>query len=277
MKNFSLKGRWANTLWILLWALSVPTSSIMLISQESFVEMVRKTQPAVVTVLSLDENGDLLRRGTGFFADQEGNLVTTRHVLFGARRVEIRTHDGRIFNVQSVISEDESQDLIRLTVAGLPAAPAFLRLSDISSEVGERVLVIGNPMGYEGTVTDGLVSEVRDMPSYGKVLQISAPISPGSSGGPVLNSQGIVIGIAGIQASPGQNLNFAVLARHVVTMKVGKEVHLAEWSKRTVKQWADSADGLYNAGLEEFSKRDYQKALSLLEQAVTSWRIFFWH
>ena len=76
--------------------------------------------------------------------------------------------------------------------------------------VAERILVVGSPMGLEQTVNEGIVSAVREVPSVGKILQISAPISPGSSGSPVINMKGEVIGVATFQLIEGQNLNFAI-------------------------------------------------------------------
>jgi hypothetical protein len=87
--------------------------------------------------------------------------------------------------------------------------PGFKLVEKISVEIGDPVYAVGNPEGWEGTFSQGLVSGIRHVDAD-TILQITAPISPGSSGGPVLNSQGSVVGIAVATFTEGQNLNFAV-------------------------------------------------------------------
>ncbi len=86
-------------------------------------------------------------------------------------------------------------------------------------EIGERIYAIGNPKGLSGTFSEGIVSGVRNL-QLSQELQITAPISPGSSGGPVLNSRGQVIGVAYASYSEGQNLNFAIPIKYLLTLKI---------------------------------------------------------
>ena len=88
-----------------------------------------------------------------------------------------------------------------------------LSLDRTSPQEGESVVIIGNPFGLEGSVTNGIVSAVRDIPGFGRIIQITAPISPGSSGSPVVNMQGQVIGVATLQITGGQSVNFAIPVR----------------------------------------------------------------
>ncbi len=85
---------------------------------------------------------------------------------------------------------------------------------------GESIFVIGNPFGLEGSVSNGIVSAVREISGYGRIIQITASISPGSSGSPVVNMAGQVIGIATLQAAEGQNLNFAIPAERIAQLKI---------------------------------------------------------
>src|SRR5262249_46241645 len=86
-----------------------------------------------------------------------------------------------------------------------------LELAEAFPEEGERIMVIGNPFGLlEGSVSDGIVSSLRKFPNVGTVVQVTAPVSPGSSGSPVINSSGYVVGIISSQLTQGQNLNFAM-------------------------------------------------------------------
>jgi hypothetical protein len=109
-----------------------------------------------------------------------------------------------------------------------------LSLSKTVPEVGERIIVYGSPLGLENTVSDGIVSAIRDIPEFGKIIQITAPISPGSSGSPVLNMKGEVIGVASFQMIDGQNLNFAIPSERVARLNSTKEKKIALSEKKEI-------------------------------------------
>ena len=192
------------------------------LAQEDMPQLVARIQPAVVTVIMYDRSGRVTGNGSGFFVNPQGHLVTNYHVLSRADRAEIKTHDGRRYPITTVLAEDRKADLIKVT-ADLPpgAVPAYLALSGTRPRVGERVLVIGSPMGLDQTVADGMVSGIRILSGIGEMLQISAPISPGSSGGPVVNVKGEVLGVARGFLTKGQMLNFAIPVRLVLAMREG--------------------------------------------------------
>ena len=102
----------------------------------------------------------------------------------------------------------------------IPGGTPFLKVADLRPQVGERVLVVGSPLGLEESVSAGIVSAIRNIKDRGEFLQISAPISPGSSGGPVVNLQGRVIGVAAFQVR-GQNINFAVPGNRLLALRDG--------------------------------------------------------
>jgi len=147
--------------------------------------------------------------GSGVFIDRQGHLITSLHVIKGVARAEVKLSQGEIFPLTGMVASDEKADLVKLAVNLPGGAPHFLAVSGARPEVGQRVLVLGSPLGLEYTVTEGMVSAIRNLRNRGEFLQISAPISPGSSGGPVVNMTGQVIGIATFQVR-GQNINFAV-------------------------------------------------------------------
>ena len=146
--------------------------------------------------------------GSGFFAGKSGNIVTNFHVIRGAAEAVVVTADKVEHKDVTVIAVDKARDLAVLHIGGGSHQPLSLGDSQAAA-VGERVIAIGNPLGFGDTISDGLLSGIRDFEGIG-ILQISAPISPGSSGGPVLNDRGEVIGISTFVVSQGQNLNFAV-------------------------------------------------------------------
>jgi len=168
-------------------------------------EIVRKVKPAVVEIITADSHGNM-STGTGFFITSEGLLLTNYHVIKDARTVGARTPSGAYYPFSGEWTRLPNVDIAMLKFNGNDVS--YLQLdSSVQVEEGQRVLVIGSPEGLEGTVSDGLVAAIRQ---NGQYIQITAPISHGSSGSPVLNEQGQVIGVATSMLVDGQNLNFAI-------------------------------------------------------------------
>ena len=159
--------------------------------------------------------------GTGFVAAAGGKIVTNFHVIRGAAQASVVASDRVEHSDVEVIALDETRDLAVLRVASLKLQPLALADSGLS-QAGEHVVAIGNPLGLGNTVSDGLLSAVRELPQL-SVLQISAPISPGSSGGPVFNDHGEVIGVSTFVLAGGQNLNFAVPINVVKPLLAGNQ------------------------------------------------------
>jgi hypothetical protein len=147
--------------------------------------------------------------GTGFYVQSTGLLLTNFHVIEGAEHVGVKLPtDGTIYGAHVVKGFDLTNDLAILKVETAAVKPVELGNSD-EAYVGEPIIVISNPAGLEQTVSNGLVSGIRDFNGR-KLLQISAQISPGSSGAPVFNERGEVIGVVVASMPFGQSLNFAV-------------------------------------------------------------------
>jgi S1-C subfamily serine protease len=189
-------------------------------AQDSLPALVKRIQPAVVTVVGYSANDKVIRLGSGFFVSADGHLITNGHVISGVARAAVKLPKGGLYPLTTVLAEDKNADLVKLAVKIPGGTPHYLEITGDRPEVGEHVLVVGSPLGLEQSVSEGLVSAIRTVRGRGEFLQISAPISPGSSGGPVVNLKGQVIGVATFQVR-GQNINFAVLGSRVLDLRAG--------------------------------------------------------
>jgi tetratricopeptide (TPR) repeat protein len=238
------------------------------LAQEKLSAIVKKIEPSTVVILTYDKEGKTLGQGSGFFISQNGDIITNWHVLQGASRAEIKTAQGKVYPINKIVAEDKEADLIRLSV-DIPLKAIFpLQVSVSIPEAGEQIVVIGSPLGLERTVSDGIVSAVRDIPEFGKIIQISAPLSPGSSGSPVVNMKGEVIGVATFQMVEGQNLNFAIPSERVAKLIPAKGKTIAQWETSRTEEGPGSADSLYSKGRVFLCTEDYEKALPYFREAV---------
>jgi serine protease Do len=169
-------------------------------------EIVANSKPAIVRI---EVGPD--RVGTGFVIDKTGLIATNFHVVVGSDDIKVTMLDGTKYPVRRIVGFDPAHDLALLDIDPTAAIPVLLLGDSGSMSPGDPVLAIGNPLGVlDYTVSDGLLSAVRVVSPELTLLQISAPISQGSSGGPLFNSYGEVVGIVNAFLSGGQNLNFAI-------------------------------------------------------------------
>ena len=160
------------------------------------------------------ENGS----GSGFFVSKNV-IVTNFHVIENQSSGSVKiVSTEQEFYITNVLAIDENKDLAILSVSKQDGTP--LELSKNKDEaVGEKIYAIGNPNGLEGTFSEGNISGIRNNVLYwDRLIQITAPISPGSSGGPILNTEGKVIGIAVMQMKKGQNLNFVIPVSDLINL-----------------------------------------------------------
>jgi S1-C subfamily serine protease len=190
------------------------------------INIYERVNPAVVNIEILVEagpgiSGDLFPEGegSGFIIDKEGRIVTNNHVVQGADEVQVTLYDGVIVQAR-VLGSDPDSDLAVIDVDLPPQLLHWVELGDSDGlKVGQRAIAIGNPFGLEGTLTTGVISALgRTLPADSlfaipEVIQTDAAINPGNSGGPLLNADGLVIGVnTAISTTTGGNtgVGFAV-------------------------------------------------------------------
>lgn len=234
-------------------------------------ELVRRVKPSVVAIATFDQKGEALATGSGFFLHPE-QVLTNLHVMRGAYRAEIRTLEGkgRVYAVKGILSVDDEGDLALLSV-DIPAERCRpLEISTMLPEDGERIFVIGNPLRLEGSVSDGIVSAVREVPNLGKIIQVTAPVSHGNSGSPLFNIKGQVVGVITIRVINGENINLAIESARIARLPGNKFLMLPELVALTTDK--DSAEevaaALYRSGLDSMWLGNYDGALGYFENAA---------
>ncbi len=203
----------------------------------------QRSKPAIVRIETRTPQGEGI--GTGFILGEEGRIATNLHVIGGADEVDVVLYNGVRLPVQTVAAIDPVRDLAIVTVNPIGPLPTLAIGNSDSVHAGDPVVAIGNPLGVlDYTVSDGLISSIRPVNDELVLLQISAPISKGSSGGPLFNSRGEVIGIATFIADSGQNLNFGIPSKYLSEL-IGRDDGF------TIRELNDELQRLLAARLSE--------------------------
>jgi S1-C subfamily serine protease len=185
-------------------------------------EIARKAFPSAVSLTLFDESGNALKAGSGFFV-RDGIIATNYHVIEGASSGIAKSvgKENKLV-LQRVLAANAKVDLALVEVAKTDI-PSLTISNGRRLSIGQKVYAIGNPVGLEGTFSEGIISSIREI-GEDYYIQMTAPISSGSSGGPVLNEHGLVVGVSVATVTNGQNLNFAVPGEYL--SKLISEIHL---------------------------------------------------
>ena len=176
-------------------------------------QIAKKALASTVLLVMEDANGQPLSLGSGFFI-RNGEVATNLHVVKGASRGYAKLVDQNTkYDIEGITAVDAERDLVILKTS-VPGAQVISLGDSDTVQVGARVYAVGNPRGLEGTFSQGIISSIRKV-GTDALLQLTAPISPGSSGGPVLNDKGQVIGVSVATFRGGQNLNFAIPSNYL--------------------------------------------------------------
>ena len=179
-------------------------------------QIAKKAFGSTVLLVMEDSNRQPIGLGSGFFVKPH-QIATNLHVVEGAASGYAKLVGQKTkYDIRGISAIDKKRDLVILNVSAFGKQPLPLDDSD-TVLVGETVYAVGNPHGLEGTFSQGIISSVRTV-GTDKLLHLTAPISPGSSGGPVLNDRGNVIGVSVATFRGGQNLNFAIPSNYVTKL-----------------------------------------------------------
>lgn len=234
--------------------------------------IVEKASPAVVTVLA--ETPEEKVSGTGFFVTENGWVVTNYHVIKGMRSIRIRLHNGSVYPIKSVIMVSSNWD-IALLDAGVTTKAVLPPTFPPTLKPGQPVCVIGSPLSLEGTVSTGVVSALRNVGGT-DVVQITAPISPGSSGSPVLDATGKVIGVATMSVKDGQNLNMAVSSQYILNAileALPRNSHAQNQRKRVSLTPHDNLSSFFGSMADLFSPPKLDEPILEIELSEGTYHI----
>lgn len=183
-----------------------------------------KLSDAVVMIEATGYDGSMWT-GSGFYTTASGQIVTNYHVINGASKLTIKENDGTLYNgAIKIIAYSETWDLAVLDIDKAPKM--ILKTSDSNNVViGQEIYAIGSPMGLQNTMSSGIVSSIRD-----GILQITAPISHGSSGGVLLNTKGEAIGVTYAGINEGENLGFAIPINQYLSLNKNLQLDLATFN-----------------------------------------------
>lgn len=192
--------------------------------EETHPATVARVKRAVVILNAYDERGKMISQGSGFFV-APGRVITNAHVINTASRAQIQTFDGHIYDARGVIAVDARQDLALVEFDVPQPARSVLTTLALEADLpawGEEVFVVSNPRGaLSWTVSSGAALATWQFDGIGALLRITSPIARGSSGGPVVNLDGRVVGVATMCLKRSEELYFAVPARNLSALRPG--------------------------------------------------------
>ncbi len=254
-------------------------------------QIYEKVSGAVVIIHAYDYNDELTKQGSGVVLNDKGYVVTNYHILSGNERLEI-LHGKEIIPYVDIIGIDVEKDILILKIKE-KKFPAVKIGDSKTLKIGQRVYAIGSPMGFENTISEGIISGLR---SYDELrrdfIQITASISSGSSGGAVLNDKGELIGISTLTVKEGQNINFAIPIDDVLAVEIhsytkndeykdfelftkgnnaaekGDYYEAIKYYSRFIEKYPNYAGAYINRGLAKVELEDYRGAIQDYNKAI---------
>jgi hypothetical protein len=234
-------------------------------SQDELARVVKRTKGTVAFIATYNCVDTLIGQGTGFFVSHN-QLITNEHVLKVACRAEVRLPSGKVYSIVRVIGYSDSADVVRVEVDTRGDKVNYLQLAKSPANEGERIIIVGNPLGLQGSISEGIVSSIREIAPYGQVIQMTAPISPGSSGSPVMNTDAEVVGIATMYLKEGQSLNFAIPIAALHNLKQIEKNEFSDWTLHYRHEEFRKYQDLVSNGTKHYDAKDYSLALSYFLQ-----------
>ena len=220
---------------ILLLGAGIPAST------DSLDEVVAKVLPSIVSIRAESAWGSVVS-GTGFIIEETGTVATSLRVVEGAQRVGIKLLSGDVYDRITVASFDQQRDLAILKFTGYGLPTVEFAAGEVA--VGQAVFAVGNPWGLEATVSTGVVSSLRVLDDGTRVIDTDTAASPGSSGGPLFNAEGEVVGVVTYTTADGERLMFATPSSYVRALqRAERPISLDEFARELIGSNSPLFDG----------------------------------
>lgn len=250
------------------------TSIVAIKAKELTAKEIYRLSSKATVEITAEVSSTYINIGSGFFIDT-GIVVTNYHVIAGAYDIKIHTYDNKVYQVQQILGYDKNIDIAILQV---DSKNEYLIKNQQGVTVGEDIYVIGSPLGLTGTFTSGMVASALRRVDDIDYIQVTAPMSPGNSGGPLLNTYGEVMGINTWQYVEGQNLNFSINIAELDKVDTSTPVKVTEFSYLTAGNLAynslNVSDIRYNQYGVENTATIINKSLTSLLNGYYSFRDF---
>lgn len=207
----------------------IPSCNAQFYDQEEqiYINVYQKITPAIVTIDAQLKEG--VSSGTGCILSTDGVILTSSHVIEGSDDIDITTHSGKVYKATVISILGKNNDLALLKFHPKESLTTIKLGNSEEIKVGQKVLAIGNPFGFSGTLTQGIVSRI----DYSKnKIQTDAAINPGNSGGPLINTTGEVIGISQSIYNPDNNKSNIGIGFAVPVSSVREFIELAKIAKK---------------------------------------------
>jgi len=273
--------RFATKLLLAIFLVAALAAAQSIPPQKSIPAIAKAANGAVVSIVMSDKDGNPIAQGSGFVVSQDGDILTNYHVIAEGTSAVVKLPDGAFYLVDGVLASDKARDIAVIKAHGEHFRTLTLGDSD-HVQVGQEVVAIGNPLSLESTVSNGIVSSVRSIDEKGgKYLQITAPISPGSSGGPLFNMEGQVIGVTTMYLKGGENLNFAIPINAAKSLLLMQHARLLGFPNVSVSPDTTTSSEVQQASEPTITSpqfKYYQQMLAAKDQAIlgdTQYACFF--
>ena len=273
--------RFATKLLLAIFLVAALAAAQSIPPQKSIPAIAKAANGAVVSIVMSDKDGNPIAQGSGFVVSQDGDILTNYHVIAEGTSAVVKLPDGAFYLVDGVLASDKARDIAIIKAHGEHFRTLTLGDSD-HVQVGQEVVAIGNPLSLESTVSNGIVSSVRSIDEKGgKYLQITAPISPGSSGGPLFNMEGQVIGVTTMYLKGGENLNFAIPINAAKSLLLMQHARLLGFPNVSVSPDTTTSSEVQQASEPTITSpqfKYYQQMLAAKDQAIlgdTQYACFF--
>jgi hypothetical protein len=263
LKGFHRRATTGPWLWVLGTILLAWIQPLPAFAQEN--AAVRRSESSIVDIRFYDKEGKILHQGGGFYISKDGDVITKRLLVEGIEKGDVRTRDGTYYPVRGVVSEDKEVNLIRISVKIPPRRVHPLPISASLPRLGEPLLAMSSSSGDGRPLAYGIVSVLREIPGFGKMIQVAPDFPRTADRCPVIDTRGKMVGVAIVEWVEGRALHFIIPGETLMKLLPPKQwTPLAEWEAYRV----EIAEESYARGLPYVWKEEYEKALSYFLEAV---------